>query len=84
MSLHQETTGAVFAPETVGAINRAYRSALDVLSVSPSLKSGMDDQVARVELAKEMMRLAKQGESDEGMLRERALFHLVLMQQPAS
>jgi uncharacterized tellurite resistance protein B-like protein len=84
MTIHQQFPRGAYAPEKLKAINSAYRSALDVLQLCPSLKNGMDDQTARVELAKTMMRLAAEGDVDESCLREKALFHLALMSDPAS
>ncbi len=84
MSILMEPAGGVFSPEKVATINSAYQAAIDVIERRPSLKRGIADQTARVEVARAILRLAEQGEVDEGRLREKALFHLVAMQDPAS
>jgi len=66
----------VFAPAQVESLNLAYSGALDILESRPMLKCHMDDQVARVELAKALLELARTGESDPSRLREMALFQL--------
>lgn len=53
---------AVFSPEAVASINRAYASALDILGsegASPELKT---------KLAEHLMYLARNGEKDEHRL----------------
>lgn len=76
MGLQENACNPVFSPDQVALINRVYSSALGRLARLQIQKNGIAAQEMRVQLARIIMDLVRDGESSEHRLRESSLARL--------
>jgi hypothetical protein len=74
--LNEDAQAGVFDPDAVRTLVAAFDAAWQSIKASEANLSDMQTELTRATLAKYIIQQARQGERDQGRLRDGALLHL--------